>query len=530
MRLKRFFQLTFLLLLGMALLTRDSQLPLNPGWQARFFTRAYEFNYVSWTVDALTRKLAQFSTNSSSYLREEVQKQFVLDYLDLVAAIRQVEGQINEIYANPDIQDPTAASLMLRGELDQLRERRALLAPLAESVLQGQVMTILSEMGFGIAGQPVPPVLYRTTPLPVALIISPRDVIRQEADISLVPELTVDQKVILEDQVDQNLNVSSLVVNIGGIGLYPSMIMETTDINWLAEVISHEWTHNYLTLRPLGASYMVSPELRTINETAASIAGKEIGRKVVARYYSEYLPPPADPSPANLPTQEQDEPPAFDYRDEMHETRLMADALLAEGKIEEAEQYMEERRRVFWENGYQHIRKLNQAYFAFYGAYADQPGGPAGADPVGEAVRQLWSQSPDLVSFLYQISWMTSFEQLQQAVNQARGMRESLAPDKISELLMGELIAERETTVEKSLMDLNSEFDGCADFSFYVYVHKFRGVIDIVPIIHQVAFGKGESFHCLIDSTGSNSLHLGALVFPNHTCYSASYSRGAGGA
>jgi len=419
MHLKRFFRLAFMLLLGMAVLTRDSQLPLNPGWQARFFTRAYEFNYVSWTVDALAKKLAQFSTNSSSYLREEAQKQIVLDYLDLVAAMRRVEGQINEIFANPDIQNPTAASLILREELDQLRQRRALLAPVAESVLQGQVAAILSEMGFGIAGQPIPPVLYRTTPLPLALIISPRDIIRQEADVSLAPDLSVDQKAALEGLVDQNLNVSSLVVNIGGIGLYPSMIMETTDINWLAEVISHEWTHNYLTLRPLGASYLVSPELRTINETAATIAGKEIGREVVARYYSEYLPPPADPSPASPQTPQPGEAPVFDYRAEMHETRLRADELLAEGKIEEAEQYMEERRRVFWENGYHHLRKLNQAYFAFYGAYADQPGGAAGADPVGEAVRQLWSQSTDLVSFLYQISWMTSFEQLQQAVTQA---------------------------------------------------------------------------------------------------------------
>jgi hypothetical protein len=419
MLLKRFFRLAFILLLSMAFLTRDSRLPLDPGWQARFFTRGYEFNYVSWTADALARKLAQFSTNSSAYLPQEVQKQIVLDYLDLVADIRRAEAQINEIFANPDILDPVANSLHLREELDQLREWRTLLAPLAESVLQGQVAAVLSDLGFGVAGQPLPPVLYRTTPLPVALIISPRDVIRQEADVSLVPDLTVDQKVALEDQVDQSLNVSSLVVNIGGIGLYPSMIMETTDINWLAEVVSHEWTHNYLTLRPLGASYLVSAELRTMNETAATIAGKEIGREVVRRYYAEYLPPAAEPRPAGPVTPLPDDPPAFDYRAEMYETRLKVDALLAEGKIEEAEQYMEERRRVFWDNGYHHIRKLNQAYFAFYGAYADQPGGPAGLDPVGEAVRELWSHSTDLVSFLYQISWMTSFEQLQQAVTLA---------------------------------------------------------------------------------------------------------------
>ena len=76
---------------------------------------------------------------------------------------------------------------------------------------------------------------------------------------------------------------------------------------------------------------------------------------------------------------------------------------------------MEARREVFWQNGYA-IRKLNQAYFAFYGAYADVPGGPAGENPVGPAVRALREQSASLAEFVKRIAWMTSFEQLQAAI------------------------------------------------------------------------------------------------------------------
>ena len=78
---------------------------------------------------------------------------------------------------------------------------------------------------------------------------------------------------------------------------------------------------------------------------------------------------------------------------------------------------MEERRQFMWENGYR-IRKLNQAYFAFHGAYADQPGGAAGAveDPIGDAVRNLRAQSPSLAAFLNRVSWMWTYEQLQDAV------------------------------------------------------------------------------------------------------------------
>ena len=89
--------------------------------------------------------------------------------------------------------------------------------------------------------------------------------------------------------------------------------------------------------------------------------------------------------------------------------------MLAEGRLEQAEAYMESRRLIFLQKGYL-IRKLNQAYFAFYGAYADVPGGAAGEDPVGPAVRALREQSGSLADFINTIGWMTSFEQLQKAI------------------------------------------------------------------------------------------------------------------
>jgi hypothetical protein len=83
-----------------------------------------------------------------------------------------------------------------------------------------------------------------------------------------------------------------------------------------------------------------------------------------------------------------------------------------EGLIQQAESYMEERRMMFWDQGYR-IRRLNQAYFAFYGAYADQPGGPAGEDPVGEAVRDLWARIQSPIDFLLEIARLSDYSQLQ---------------------------------------------------------------------------------------------------------------------
>ena len=89
-------------------------------------------------------------------------------------------------------------------------------------------------------------------PLPVVLIVSPRDRIQQDANISLITDLTLDEIIALETAVETNLNVSALVEPIGGMGAYPTMIQKTSDLSWYIEVIAHEWTHNFLTLRPLG--------------------------------------------------------------------------------------------------------------------------------------------------------------------------------------------------------------------------------------------------------------------------------------
>ncbi len=106
----------------------------------------------------------------------------------------------------------------------------------------------------------------------------------------------------------------------------------------------------------------------------------------------------------------------FDFQKEMYQTRIIVDELLEQNKIEEAEQFMEVRRKIFWDEGYQ-IRKINQAYFAFYGSYANEPFSAAGADPVGNNVRKLRARSIDLKTFIQKISWMSSYGQLEQLVD-----------------------------------------------------------------------------------------------------------------
>ena len=401
---------------GLMTLQRSVVAPKDETERVRTFTRMVEFDYASWMLNALVVKTQQGALGVPNFLDPEAGAELVRDYMELLHEIFAVEREIQLIYSDPAITDPAGVSAELRARLDALHDRQRVQSPIAEAVLQAQVASVLKAFSLTLGGQPLPPVLYQGTSVPMALIVSPRHEIRQQNNISVLPGLTLEEQIDMEDQVARTLDLSALIVPIGGVGTYPTMVYETTNLNWLAEVVAHEWIHNYLTLRPLGMNYMTSPILRTINETTANLAGKEIGAIVIERYYPDLVPPPPPPpqppppdtgEPAPPP-----EPPRFDFRAAMRETRVTAEELLAAGEFEEAEAYMESRRQVFWDEGYR-IRKLNQAYFAFYGAYASTPGGcAAGADPVGPAVVALRERSASLAEFINRISWITSYEAL----------------------------------------------------------------------------------------------------------------------
>lgn len=383
------------------------------------YTRGIKYNYFRWVANASWIKLQQAALGSPGYIDRPTQKEIVMDYLRQMERVLQTEYELDQLYANPEIVDPEASSADLRARLEALYTEQRQLAPFAESILEGQISAVLAEAGLTTGGQPLPGPLYHISPLPMALIISPRDTIRQDENISLLADFPVDEQDALEESIATDLEFSALVVPVGGIGIYPTMGMRSTNLPWIVDTIAHEWMHNYLSWHLLGANYGTTPELRTINETVASIVGNEVGRIVLERYYPEHLArerPPVDLlSFSEGPLGPNFFPPPFDYRAEMHKTRLHVDELLVDGNVDEAEAYMDYRRQIFWNHGYA-IRKLNQAYFAFYGAYADVPGGAAGADPVGPTVRALREQSDSLAKFVHQIMWVDSFEKLQEMV------------------------------------------------------------------------------------------------------------------
>jgi hypothetical protein len=350
------------------------------------------FDFGEWTLEAWAEKGAQIAVPIDLYLTDDQRRQFVLDFMNLMREYWTLEGRVQQVYSDPANSDPAAASAELRAQRDAIRADLERRRPTAEAIIQQQISAVLIDEGFGIGGEIFPPVALRITPLPNVLIVSPRDQIKRIAGEALQAGLQVDQAEAIETRVLTATDDSSLVVPIGGLADYPAMILESTQLLWLLQTSSHEWSHHWLFLRPLGYSYLAdTPDVRTINETVASIFGDEVGLEVMRRFYPDELkrtfPDLVEPKPLTIPTPELETsrpsptPGQFSFNHALRDTRIKVDGLLAEArafeqldqtdqaeaKIRQAEDYMEQQRQYINTQGY-HIRKINQAYFAFYGA------------------------------------------------------------------------------------------------------------------------------------------------------------------
>ena len=402
-----------LLYIALMLLIVSSNVPFDSSLSSLSnLTRWDEFNYISWVASALFDKFSNATLGLERFIDDETQAEIVLKYLDQIGEVETLERRLEDLNSDPNLKKRTGEIAAVDTRLQEKTERMHQYGRIAESILQNQTERTLIEMGFGVGGQLLPPLLFSITDLPLNLIISPRENISTLRNISLKPGMDALEKEKLEDAIFQGFQLSGLVEPVGGVGAYPTMVSRTRDINWLTDVIAHEWFHNYLSFFPLGVRYFENDTIRSINETTANLSGKEVGRRVMIRFYPAYVSlyylPGRDPATV-LPEGRQE---AFNFRKQMRETRLVVDYLLSNGQIERAESYMEERRNFFWQNGYR-IRKINQAYFAFYGSYNDTPGGgAAGDDPVGPAVQELRKQSPSLKGFIDQVKRVKSFDEL----------------------------------------------------------------------------------------------------------------------
>jgi hypothetical protein len=370
-------------------------------------TAGKRFSVAAWEVQALTDKAAQLVRGSR---RDEGDTALVREFFDVAGRIGALRAEAERLAAQKLHMSARASEI--QAELKTLYAKRDALEDDAEDVLALQVTRALREnelytriLGWNIIW---PPVTSEFVDLPLLLVISPRERIERRVDYLLDPDLTVAEMEAIEDAV-RDMGYSGLVTHIGGLATYPAMIPEIYGLGFVLDTMPHEWVHDFLAFYPLGWAYGTSHEMTTMNATTADIVGEEIGQYLARRYYPEYV---REPQPSPTPAPKPSEPPAFSFGAFMRETRLRTDELLAQGRVDEAEAYMEQRRLELQEHGY-YIRKLNQAYFAFHGSYAT---GPGSVDPIGPQLQKLRAASVSLREFLFTVARMRSYDDLVRVV------------------------------------------------------------------------------------------------------------------
>ena len=370
----------------------------------------YRFSAVAWELGNLPDKwLHRIWSGPKRLISAKSREQRLADVEEFFALgerLRKIDRDLIRLaaQASPTPQ-ATGDAAALRAEQARLRERQSRLRLPVEETLEVAIADTLVSLGFRariwfISTGVFPPVDTALTGSPTVLVTSPRDRIARLDDVILRTGLTNDQRQRIESGVESETGLSALVVNTGGIAFYPSITLPDAGLDFALEVIAHEWVHQWLWFRPLGRRYFEGGDITAINETVADIAGREIG-ELARRRLEGGTAPSQTPHHSHEPTEREHRaavsPSPFDFQAEMRVTREKVDGLLAAGDVAGAEAYMEERRREFVENGY-HIRRLNQAYFAFHGAYATT--GAAGVNIIGQQVEELRRRSPTLEHFL----------------------------------------------------------------------------------------------------------------------------------
>ncbi len=373
---------------------------------AQLHAAGWLFDIIFWEADNFPDKWLHIAYSWMPWTdtRESDRRAQFQRYQEVTAELSEVRDELNRASsaASPD----RAALSELQARFERLSSESAGLRDGVEEYLESALSKQVAAQDLDAFGGMIwPPVDFRLDQSPSLLVMSPRDRIERIENYLIKPDIPPEKAEAIEEAILEDQDVSAIIMRTGGLGSYPATVTPRRDPMRLLEVAGHEWIHNYLFFKPLGINFFDSQEMTTLNETVADMAGRELGRMAYAALTGEeveVLVPPRDAeSNGESPKDE------FDFFRFMRETRLRTDELLAEGKIEEAELYMEER-RIELQDHRIYIRKINQAYFAFTGSYGESG---ASVSPVASQLWDLRMRSGSVGEFVKTVAGVSSPEE-----------------------------------------------------------------------------------------------------------------------
>ena len=378
-------------------------------------TAPYQRDLVLWEASHFLDKWGHRIASIGDDDDAEARRAAVDEFFSLREPLARARQDLSAALAAGDDGDAQA----MLADARAIEQRRAELQPVVEEAIEAAVSASLLELEVIDALGPLrwPPVDFTFAQGGLVLVRSPRDRVERLTDRLLRADVDLLSQAVLEERVEADDDgMSALVVRIGGVATYPAHVTPNAALHPTLALVVHEWMHHWLIFRPLGRAWWQGGELTSINETLADIVAEEAGDLALFKLTGQRVERPPWQPPAAQPAPDPN-PDVFDFNRFMRETRVRLDALLAEGRVAEAEVWLEERRLGLQERGVP-LRKLNTAYFAFYGTYAGDPRG-GGVNPIDGQLRTLRAAAPSLAAFVDQVARIDRPGELEEAARAA---------------------------------------------------------------------------------------------------------------
>ena len=385
---------------------------------AKAVASSYLFSIEEWEIINFPRKWLNmlWGILPGGELSREERLAQLDDYLLVARRVEKEENRLEGPFANGSL-GAAREGPPSRDYLNELVDEKEKLRAGAEEAVESELSAVLIVEGFGSRFNLIfPPVDIRFDKPPTMLIISPRDRIELVEAVMLHPDIPGFERNRIETKLLEDYNLSALVDNLAGLSTFPSLVSDLQQLRSVLQTSAHEWLHSFFFFRSFGQNYQASEEMFTLNETVADLVGRELGDTTFARIGGDL-----SVSSSRYLSREKSDPT---LAREMRETRLRTEELLAQGKVEEAEEYMKKRWWRLRLGGYR-IRKLNQAYFAFRGRYAE---GPASLSPIGQEVKELRGLFPDVASFVKTVSGISSYQEFLDLLERLKSQAERASP------------------------------------------------------------------------------------------------------
>ena len=385
---------------------------------AKAVASSYLFSIEEWEIINFPRKWLNmlWGILPGGELSREERLAQLDDYLLVARRVEKEENRLEGPFANGSL-GAAREGPPSRDYLNELVDEKEKLRAGAEEAVESELSAVLIVEGFGSRFNLIfPPVDIRFDKPPTMLIISPLDRIELVEAVMLHPDIPGFERNRIETKLLEDYNLSALVDNLAGLSTFPSLVSDLQQLRSVLQTSAHEWLHSFFFFRSFGQNYQASEEMFTLNETVADLVGRELGDTTFARIGGDL-----SVSSSRYLSREKSDPT---LAREMRETRLRTEELLAQGKVEEAEEYMKKRWWRLRLGGYR-IRKLNQAYFAFRGRYAE---GPASLSPIGQEVKELRDLFPDVASFVKTVSGISSYQEFLDLLERLKSQAERASP------------------------------------------------------------------------------------------------------